>query len=166
MYKDNTGRFLTQCLFYENYENRNPLYPPVYSLREQDPAIEDQLPSFKRLFLETEDITGYTLAMQELGSWEHMEKLLKAKWFQAYWQKWCDEMEIRLKSKGLLKIKQTAEGSTSSAYQAAKYLSDRGWEPKRGRPSAAEKAKQAKKEKDLEAAVEDDMSRVIRLVQK
>lgn len=164
MYKDNTGRFLTQSLFTENYENRNPLYPPVYSLRDQDPGIEDQLPSFKRLFLETEDITGYTLAIQELGSWEHMERLLKTKWFQAYWQRWCEEMEIRLKSKGLLKIKDTAEGSTASAYQAAKYLSDRGWEPKRGRPSKAEKAKIAKQEKELEDAVADDMSRILRLV--
>ncbi len=169
MFKDKEGRFLTQCLFAENYDCANPKYPAVFSLRDPDPAIKDQLPSFKRLFIESEDITGYTVAMEQLGSWEHMERLLSSKWFQSYWSRWCDEMEVRLKSKGLLKIKDTAEGDNASAYQAAKYLSDKGWEPKRGRPSKAELAKLTKKEKDLEDAVSDDMSRIssiVKLVQK
>ena len=164
MYKDSLGRFLTLCLFQENYEHQNKKYPPVYSLRDPDPDNAKQLPSFKKLFMDTKDITGYKVAMQELGSWEHMQKLFKSKWFMSYFVKWVDEMEIMLKAEGLLKIQEHVSGEGSTSFQAAKYLSDKGWEPKRGRPTKAEKAKEAAKEKALEDALEDDMERVLRVV--
>ena len=159
MYKDSLGRFLTLCLFTENYEFQNPKYPPVYSLRDPDPNIKNQLPSFKKLFMDSKDITGYTVAMQELGSWDHM-----LKWFLKHWTKWVEEMEVMLKAEGLLKIQQHVLGDGSTSFQAAKYLSDRGWDPKRGRPSKAEKEKELKKEKALEEALEDDMGRILKLV--
>ena len=164
MDKDSLGRCLTLCLFQENYEHQNKKYPPVYSLRDPDPDNAKQLPSFKKLFMDTKDITGYKVAMQELGSWDHMQKLFKSKWFMSYFVKWVDEMEVMLKAEGLLKIQEHVSGEGSTSFQAAKYLSDKGWEPKRGRPSKTEKAKEAAKEKALEDALEDDMERVLRVV--
>ena len=50
------------------------------------------------------------------------------------------------------------------SFQAAKFLSDKGWEQKRGRPSKAEKAKALKQEAALTLALEDDMARVLTVV--
>tara|TARA_R110000796_G_scaffold113930_4_gene225655 strand:- start:173 stop:670 length:498 start_codon:yes stop_codon:yes gene_type:complete len=164
MYKDDQGRFLTQCLFKENYEHQNLKFPAVFSLRDQDPDSPDQLPSFKKAFIESRDITGYKVSQSLLGSWDHMQKLLRAKWFLDHYVKWVEELEVMLKAEGLLKIQEHAKGEGSTSFQAAKYLSDKGWEPKRGRPTKAEKAKEAAKEKALEDALEEDMSRILTIV--
>jgi hypothetical protein len=164
LYKDNQGRFLTQCLFQENYDHQHPRFPAVFSLKDPDPDKTNQLPSFKKAFLDSRDITGYKVAQELLGSWEHMQKLLRAEWFLKHFLRWTEELEIILKAEGLFKIQEHAKGEGSTSFQAAKYLSDKGWEPKRGRPSKAEKAKEAAKEKALESALEDDMSRILTIV--
>jgi len=163
MYKDEIGRWRTLSLFKETAIPVNPQYPPVFSLKDPDPDSPDQPPSFKEMFIESGDITGYTVAKEVLGSWKHFQKLLRSKWFKEHFDEWVSEVEVKLRSEGLRKIQAVSKGDNASAYQAAKYLSDKGWEEKRGRPSKAEKAKIAAKEKALEEAVEDDLSRVIRL---
>jgi|TARA_R110002051_G_scaffold18015_3_gene51995 hypothetical protein len=151
-------------LFQETYQKSVTDIDPMFSLLDQDPSNPKQLPSFKEMFLNTRDITGYILAKEVLGSYDHLKKLLRSDWFSKYWEQWVEEMEVKLKAEALVKISELAQSDKASSFQAAKFLSDKGWEQKRGRPSKAEKAKALKQEAALTLALEDDMARVLTVV--
>ena len=158
-YLDKMNRFRTQSLFYEWYipEDKNDL-DPIFTLKNQS---HNGLPSMKELYLSYEDPTGYQFAIDHLGSYPHWKKLCKLKWFQEYKKDWDDELEVRLLSKSIRKVNTLAQGDTAQAFNAAKYLADKGWEPKKGRPTKAEKEKQLKVQTQLEDELQEDFDRVM-----
>jgi len=155
-YLDKMNRMRTKSLFKESYipEDRNNL-TPVYTLKDHD-----DLPSMKQLYLSYEDPTGYQFAIDHLGSFPHWQKLCKSKWFKAYKEQWDEELEIRLLSKSLRKVNELSQGGTAQAFNAAKYLADKGWVPKKGRPTKASIEAEKKKAAQLEEELEDDFDRI------
>lgn len=159
-FKDKLGRWRTRSLFKE-FHSHNPEYPPVFTLKEYE---EGGLPSVRQLFLSYKDPTGYKFAKEVLGSYEHWKKLLDTDWFPQYLEEWQAELEVKLVSDSLLKIKEISIGPSAQAFNAAKYLAEKGWEPvKQGRPKKSDKDKTAKVQAGIEAEVEEDLQR-IRLV--
>ena len=162
--KDSVGRFLTASLFREQYNTNadRKEYPPIFTLKDQsyDDPKYGHLISFKQVYLQLSDPTGYLAALELLGSWKHWQKLCTAPWFQKHLAEWQDELEVKLKSEGIRRIYDASQADPLKGYQASKYLAEKGWEPKRGRPTKAEVDKEKKIQAKLTEALDDDLERI------
>ncbi len=105
------------------------------------------LQEFHDVYVECEDITGYTAAMTLIGSWPEWERI-KRDWktFNQHLKLWNDEITVRLKSKAIAKLNEIAQGDTTQAASAAKWLAEEGWNKRagKGRPSEAERKREAR----------------------
>lgn len=155
---DSGGKPLTQSLFLEiGYGDQ-----AVYTLKEQDHYHNGTLYlSLKRLYLELEDPTEYEFATTCLLGWKHWVRLCENKVLRKHIDEWRDELEIKLRSKG---VKEVMKSATAGNYQAAKFLADRGWINRgAGRPTKDE----IEHEKKVQAGIADEFSAdVVRLYQK
>ena len=156
MYKDTQGRFLTHALFYETKVNG---YDPVFTLKEYD---NNGCKSLKQLYLDIADPTEYKFALKVFGSWRHWQKLLNNKAIRVHIDEWREELEIKLRSIGVRAVRDIAlDTSSKGQLQAAKYLAEKGWEPKtRGAPSKAEKVAEVKKQTRIINEVDNDFERI------
>lgn len=166
MYKDKEGRYRTLSLFKETITkaSSDAGYVPVFTLKAKDSV----LPSLRTAFILSEDPTGYTTAMDCLGSWEHWEKIFtNNKRFQEELSKWKDEQDVRIRSKAIKALKDTALQEGSKGTAAARYLADAGYSgSKRGRPSKAEITRERKQHAGITQELAEDEARVLRMVQK
>lgn len=156
-YLDKGRRFRTQSLFVETFDKKlsEEGYEPIFSL-----TGKDGYPNFKHLFLETNDPTGYKFAIDSLGSYPHLQHLLSLKWFQMYWDAWQEEMEVKLRSQSICALYDTATQEGSKGTTAAKWLADKGWMQKRGRPSNAEVAGEKRKQARIKDELAEDSKRI------
>ncbi len=131
-YTDTLGRYLTKSLFIETILKEQALkgIKPMYSLT----GVEGYTDAHK-MYMEALDPTGYKFAIQALESWDHFMHLSSLAWFQRYLSSWESELEVKLRSMGMLCLMETAQNDGSRGTAAAKYLADAGWKTKRGRPS-------------------------------
>ena len=162
-YKDKMGRWRTKSLFKEFYLNEEL---PVFTLKEADDTCNKTgalLPSMRQVFLSFKDPTGYQFAKEVLGSYEHWKKLSRVSWFRQHLEDWLEELETKLRSEGLEKIKEIAVGETGQAYQAAKFLANEDWKDKKGRPKKADIERKIREHAGIESEIEDDYER-LRLV--
>lgn len=132
---DNQGRPLTQSLFLEIGYGETA----IYTLKEVDHEWNGKTYfSLKRLYLETNDPTEYEFATKYLLSWKHWQRLCDNKVLRAYIDEWREELEIKLRSKA---VKKMIDSANKGGVQASKWLSDRGWAQRgAGRPSKAQVA--------------------------
>lgn len=144
------GRFITQSLFLEiNYTDHS-----AYTLKDDHYVYNGKLyPSIKRLYLEMEDPTEYEFATTYFCGWRHWQRLLDNKGIRKYIDEWREELEYKLRAKGIKRI--IAEVNGSNGMQASKWLADRGWSTRgAGRPSKAE----IEQEKAFAAKAADEFS--------
>ena len=130
----------------------------LYTLTPYDKVVEGKTyKSLKRLFLETNDPTGYTLATMYLDGWEHLQRL-QAGVLKDLWPVWEDEMEVKLKSAGLRTVfEKASEGNVD----CAKFLTNKGWvKRKAGAPTKDEKARQLKIDQSIEKEMAEDAVRL------
>lgn len=120
--KETMGRFWTQGLFKEMSYGKGR--ECVMTFKNED---FDNLVSFKRVFVELGDPSGYIPAMVLLGSWDHWLKLCDCPWFLRELQTATDELEVKLRAEALLEIKEISQGSSGSALSAAKYIASGAW---------------------------------------
>jgi hypothetical protein len=127
------GRFLSQSLFLEVNYTPNA----TYTLKDKDHEWEGHIyPSLKRLYLELEDPTEYEFANTYLLGWRHWQKILGNKLLIKHVEEWREELEFKLRAKG---VKTMMLSAASGNYQASKWLVDRGWDVRgAGRPSKRE----------------------------
>jgi hypothetical protein len=152
------GVWLTKALF---WEERHPDYTPSFTLRDEDRTENGvTYPSLKRIYLEYSDPTEYSFAIEVIGSWDHWQTLAKSFVFRPYIQKWRDELEVKLRSEALRAMRETAKHEGSKGTTAAKYLAEKGWEKKAGRPSNAEIERQKKIHSGITSEIEADAERL------
>lgn len=153
---DPFGRYRTYSLFIEKpTEGMDPLW----TLKD----IEYKgYPSLKQIYFSYEHIPGleYDFAIEIIGSWEHWDKLSNTSGLRSIFKEWRDELEIRNRSRALRSIIGTAKESTAAGTTAAKYLVERGYASKRGRPSKEEVERERKIQVGVEKDLEDDLARV------
>jgi len=154
--KDSLYRYRTKSLF---YEYRKPDYPFIFTLKDYDLVIPDvgTIKSLKRLYLELNDPTEYTIAAEIFGGLEHWNTLTRLGWFNPLIEQWRDELEVKVRSEALLQLRLQSAKSTS----AAQFLSKAMWKDTRGRPSKAEKDALLKKEAWIEDEVDELYNRAI-----
>lgn len=118
----------------------------LYTLKDVD---HEGYPSLYRLYMELDDPTEWEVAQQLMDGWEHWEMLCACGWFKPFVERWRKELQLRMMSKALVRIKSEAKTGSKESFGANKYLLEKGWEPKetskygRGRPSKDEIKKAA-----------------------
>lgn len=158
MFKDTGGKWLTLALF---WEERHPKYEPSFTLKDYDIERDGkQLPSLKHIYLSFEDPTEYSFATEVLGGWEHWQALCDSYKLKPYIAKWRDELEIKLRSTAIRAMVNSAKVDGSKGLSAAKYLAEKGWEKKRGRPSKDEVEKERKIAAGVSKEIADDLARM------
>jgi uncharacterized protein Usg len=160
--KDKMSRFRTLSLFVEMHKGQdNPDLKPVFTLGTED---KGEHISLRKIYLEISDPTEYEFALHVFGSWQHWDKLRQAQWFRKYLDRWRDELEVKLKSQAVGRMRQISNSPATQALAASKFLIDRGWidkESKRGRPSKEEKERIQKQDAEVKERVDEDFERVI-----
>lgn len=152
---DTGGKPKTQSLFLEIGYTEHA----VYTLKDQDHEYNGKVyPSLKRLYLEMEDPTEYEFANTYLINWRHWKRICDNKVLRQYIDEWREELELKLRCRGVKEVIKAAEEGT---FQAAKWLTDKGWDNRlAGRPTKAE----IEREKKFQSRVSDEFGAdVVRL---
>jgi hypothetical protein len=150
--KDERGKYRTYSLFIERPKEGYECYWTLLdSSREIDGIV---YPSLKEIYLSYEHIPGYEyqFAIDNLKSWDHWVKLTQSGMKQVF-AEWREELEIKLKADAIRAMVKASKGEGASATGAAKYLADKGYSVKRGRPSKEE----VEKERRIAAGITEEL---------
>lgn len=113
----------------------------------------------KQEYLHARDVTEYLFATQSSildggkpkDKWLHWQAICRSPYCKPDVERWREELEIKLRAEALRSIIETSK--SEKGFQAQKYLADRGWGQKRGRPSKEE----VEGEKKKAAAIMDEV---------
>lgn len=152
------GRYLTLSLFLEISYAPNA----IYTLKDVDYEYNGKMYySLKKLYLETGDPTEYKFANQFLAGWDHWQKIINNKQLLSYIESWRVELEIKLRSDGVMAVRQHARSHNPTAWQAAKWLADKGWDVRGvGRPSKEEVDREVKIKAGVVSQFDEDSERL------
>ena len=163
--RDTSGHYRVLSLF---VENKKPKYPAYWTYRDID-FVKDGIlyKSLTQTFMDCEDPTGYKFAMKVFGSWNFYKRLRRSKELQQLlFNKWDEELEVRLMSKGIKGIVKEAQ-SGKNALSASKFLVDRGWLPKeenKGRPNKKKIQQEANKLIRIHDELDEELIRAEQLI--
>lgn len=164
--KDDLGRYRTQSLFWELRHGGDTVkYPPVFTTKDEDIERDGvKYISMKKIYMTYDHIPGYEyeFAMEVLGSWDHWNKLANDTIpdIKNMIQSWRDELDIRLKAHGLKALIYASRDNDAKGVQASKYLVEKGYIQKRGRPSKEEVDRELKANTKLKKEFESDLERI------
>lgn len=167
-YKNENNQRYSKQLFLETWREL-----PLES-RTVEPAFTLYYPREGLICLREEyvadgDPSGYKTAMRLFGEYSYWKYLSKISWFKEALKAYDEELEAKLYSEGLDKIRELAKGEDAKALKAAEYLANGRYKQesgaKRGRPSKDEVEGRLKQETRERDEVNEDAAR-IRLVAK
>lgn len=130
--KDSTGKMLTLSLFKETCRD-DVAAIPVFSLEDWH---DD--------YVAIADPTEYRTALMLLGNWEHWCKLREKKQIAMYFDAWKREVEVKLRSEAIHKMKDHAQAPNGAA--AAKWLAEGGFSGRDMRKTADKKEEEEVKD--------------------
>jgi len=163
-YKD---RFIIRSMFIETMPDHvkdNGNVQAVFTLKDRNFIKNGHLYySLKNIYFSYDHIPGfeYEFAQDVFGSWDHWEAVAASTGpVKKYIDAWRDELTVKLQAKALQAMIKTATFEGSKGTPAARYLADRGWEVKRGRPSKEEVEREKKIAAGVEREIQEDMQRL------
>lgn len=137
---------------------------PIFTLKEWNVEKDGKTYySLKNIYFSYNHIPGYEyeFAKDVFNSWEHWNMLANCSGtVREHIEQWKEELTIKLQAQAFQALAKTAIYEGSKGTPAAKFLADRGWEQKRGRPSKEEIAKNSKIEAGVRESLEEDMARL------
>jgi hypothetical protein len=154
--KDRQGRHRTQSLFWETRSDEKG-YVPLFTRKDYDHTVAGvTYPSLKKIYLSYDHIPEfeYEFAMDIFGSWDHWDGLANDSIFKKEIRVWRQELEIKLKAQAIRGVISASRSDDAKGVQAMRYLADKGYAPKRGRPSKEE----VERERKIAAGVKDDLA--------
>jgi len=154
--KTATGNFITQGIFLElGYKDS-----AIYTLKDEDYEFKGKtLPSIKRLYLELEDAVEYDFATKYLCGWGHWQRMINNKLISPHIEEWREELELKLRSRALKQILDTAD--TEQGMAAKKWIADKGWSKREpGRPSKADQMQEKKYKAKMMGEYSQDVARI------
>lgn len=160
-FRSTNRKRLLRGLFYEQTSSDKSTV--MYTLKDEDHL---GYPSLGRLYLEAHDPSEYTFAKTYLESWDHWVALTEATWFKPYLFRWRKELEMKIKAEALsLIVKESRNTNSKAQFAAARFLLERGWEPKegqhsRGRPSKTDIAKATNHILETDSRMKEDFKRL------
>lgn len=154
------GNLFLNRLFYEQCHLSNDYSSCLFTTGDEHFVLEDviapgEVPvySFKQLYLDVSDPTGYEFAARYLENYEHLMRLKRSGSFREFINRVEEELSVKMISAG---IKEIAGLASKGNYNASKYLADAGFAPtKRGRPGKDE----VERERKIQAKAKDDVMR-------
>ena len=159
-YKDVMGRPRTQSLFYE-YRTEN--YTPIFTLKPYNHTVKGvTYPSLKLIYMDLvifPEEGEYNFAMQVFGEdgWTHWMKLIGNQLLYVnVFQGWREELEVRYRSRAIQDLIDASGVSVS----ASKYVAEKGWEKKAGRPTKESVAGERRIAAGITAATQDEYDRL------
>lgn len=164
-FKNASGQLYTKRLFYETSPGVNDRSSVLYTLKDQDHTVEGKtyISLYKR-YLELEDVTEFNFANQYLDSYEHFRLLCDTEWFKDHIARWRTELQLKLRSRVLERIREIASDSTSkNSFEANKLLLSEltpKSKPTRGRPGKSEIAQAVKEIAREDMSLADDHKRI------
>lgn len=164
-FRNSSGVYVVKAMFFEYDDTERKL--AQYTLKSQDHTYEGKTyPSLKKLYLSLEDPTEYEFSQIYLDGWDHWKKLTKAGFFQEHLKEWREELEVRLRSKALHRIKVRAADNGKDSMVADKILLSGGWktpdEKERvGRPSKQKIKEEADKLFEEQSILDGDFNRIM-----
>jgi len=161
--KDNQNRYRTSSLFWETRHSDEVRFPPLYTIKEHPYTVDGvTYPSLKQVYLSYDHIPGYEyeFALATFGSWEHWLKLSTESTYVKLIKGWREELEIRNKATAIRNIIASSKDSTPTGLQASRYLADKGYEVKRGRPSKGDIERERKIQAGVSKDLENDFERL------
>lgn len=160
-YKGGNNKWLTEAIFYDRmatiYKDRW-IYKPLFTFFDRRDGYRCACDDFIALG----DPTGYLWALEHLGDYNHFEALMATSWFPAVFREWQRRLNLKLQAEAIQKIREAAQETGPTALAAAKYLAERGWEPKatKGRPTKAQVDEAAKHLARQQQEHESDAERI------
>lgn len=142
---------------------------PIFTLKDYNVIKDDgngnliTYWSLKNVYFSYDHIPGfeYEFAKDVFNDWDHWVKLTESSSIaQDAITAWREELTVRLQAKAFSSLFKTAMFEGSKGTPAARFLADRGWEVKRGRPSKDEVAKERKIAAGVDKMVQEDMDRL------
>jgi hypothetical protein len=135
---NSNGTRLLSGLFVETA--RNARDGAHYTLKDYDYTWREKTyQSLYLLYMAEADLTEYAFANKYLADWTHWQLLTECDWFKEYLDRWRNELSLKLKAEALAKVIEESKKPGRDGLSAAKYLLEKGWEPKetggKGRPS-------------------------------
>lgn len=158
--KDNSGRIRTTSIFIERKVEGFEAY---WTLQDEDRIVDGvTYPSLKQIYLSYEHIPGYEyeFAIDCFKSWDHWNKLATSSSLKGMFAEWREELEVKIKAAAIRAMVKASEGTGASATGAAKYLADKGYSTKRGRPSKEEVEKERRIAAGITEELESDFERM------
>ena len=161
--KDEQGRYRTISLFWE-LRHQAGNYEPVFTLKSYDLQKEDKLyPSLKKIYLTYDHVPGfeYEFATDVFGSWDHWQKITHSKGtLKDTVQEWRDELDVRIKAQSLKAMMLASRDNDAKGVNAAKYLAEKGYASKRGRPSKEEVEREKRIQASANKELAEDLERI------
>lgn len=157
--KDKDGRWRTASLF---YEKRVDGLTPVWSLKDEDFEVNGIVyPSLKRIYFSFDHTPGleYEFAMETFKSWDHWVKLCNSQ-LRSIFAEWREELDIKLKANAIRSVIKATKRSDAAGVTASRYIAERGYASKRGRPSKEELERTKRIEAGVEKELEEDLERM------
>ena len=164
MYKPNREQMLsgvkplTQSLFLElGYTEF-----AIYTLKDYDHTYKGKkYISIKQLYLAFEDTTEYEFANQFFLGWDHWQRICANKLLAPKVESWRRELELKIRAVG---VRQAIELAKGGSFQAAKWLSDKGFDKRgAGRPSKEQVEGEAAYQASIQSEFSDDITRLVRV---
>lgn len=158
-FKNDMGRRYLEALFYERTLSDKSTV--VYTLKDEDHL---SFPSLYKLYMAADDPTEFSFAVTNLDGWVHWEELRECSWFQPYITRWRRELEVRIRSRALLRLREAAEAGNKDSLAANRFLLDSGWngatKAHKGRPTKADIQAAAQEEVSNRNRITEDFSRL------
>lgn len=141
-FRNHMNQRYSKQLFYEMWQTlplEDRSIEPAFSLHIKRP----DLICMREEYVKDGDMSGYKTSTRLLGDFGYWKHLMRAGWFRDAVKEWNEELEAKLYSEGLEKIRTIANSNDKGALAAAKYLADRQFKlekktNQRGRPSNEE----------------------------
>ena len=164
-FKADNGQYYIRQIFFEvNTEGKDLV---LYTLKEYDIEVDGRcVPSIHRLYVEMEDISEYHFALKYFDGWTHWQRICTGAWFKDYINSMRNELSVKLLAKSLNTIKDIAKGETRDAFQANKYLLEKGWTDangKKGRPTKESVKREAELLNKESNEFNEDFKRLVNL---
>lgn len=156
--KDHVGAFRTVSLFV-GYNTSN--LEPILTLAEEDQVVDGVVyPSLQKIYLSYNDPTEYQFAIDVFGSWRAWKRISGSAKIAEHVNRWREEAEIRMRSEAIRALHEVATNEGPRGVGAAKYVAERGWEKRAGRPSNEEVERQKRIHAGISKALDEDAERI------
>lgn len=126
-------------------------------------GVETLLYSLKNIYFSYDHIPGfeYQFAKDVFNDWNHWVTITESSGMLGEQiNSWREELTIKLQAKAFSSLYKTALFEGSKGTPAARFLADRGWEVKRGRPTTEEVTRERKIAAGVEKEVAEDIERL------